>query len=98
MTADPWRNRGYLPHFDGSETIQSITFRLADSLPQDTLERMARELQEPSNNLLDVERRRQIEAWLDAGMGSCCLRHPRLTVIMQEALLHHDGDRYRLLA
>jgi hypothetical protein len=29
-----WHSRGYLPHYDGGEIPQFITFRLADSLPQ----------------------------------------------------------------
>jgi 2'-5' RNA ligase len=29
-----WHSRGYLPHFDGGELTQFITFRLADSMPQ----------------------------------------------------------------
>ena len=32
-----WYSRGYLPHFDGGEMIQFITYRLADSLPQKIL-------------------------------------------------------------
>jgi len=96
MTSDPWTNRGYLPHFNGSEVIQSITFRLADSLSEDVRQRMGRELQQAPD--IEVERRRRIEAWLDAGMGSCALGHPRLAGVMQESLLRGDGERYRLLA
>jgi type I restriction enzyme R subunit/putative DNA methylase len=98
MTSKPWRNRGYLPHFDGSAVIQSITFRLADSLSQDTLARLERELENVTDDLLDAERRKQIEGWLDAGMGSCALAHPQLAVMVEDALLHGDGDRYRMLA
>jgi len=32
-----WRSRGYLPHRDRIGLLQSITFRLADSLPQEKL-------------------------------------------------------------
>jgi hypothetical protein len=28
-----WHSRGYLPHFDGGELAQFITFRLHDALP-----------------------------------------------------------------
>jgi putative transposase len=33
-----WVSRGYLPHFDTPEVIQSVTFRLADSLPAGILD------------------------------------------------------------
>src|SRR5258705_11438 len=29
-----WHSRGYLPHFDSPQTVQFVTFRLADSLPE----------------------------------------------------------------
>jgi len=32
-----WRSRGYLPHRERIGLLQSITFRLADSLPQEKL-------------------------------------------------------------
>ncbi len=38
MTPKGWHSRGYLPHFDSPETIQFITFRLADSLPRHVTE------------------------------------------------------------
>ena len=36
-----WYSRGYLPHFDAGQILQSITFRLADALPQDKLDQLA---------------------------------------------------------
>jgi REP element-mobilizing transposase RayT len=97
MPHNPWRNRGYLPHFDGTAAIQSITFRLADSLPEETLRRIEKELQQGPDDLRVADRRRRIEGWLAAGMGSCALRHPRLAELLQDTLLRWDGDRYRLL-
>jgi putative transposase len=43
-------------------------------------------------------RRRKVAAWLDAGHGSCLLREAALAAMVQNALLHFDADRYRLLA
>jgi len=43
-----WHSRGYLPHFDAGEIAQTITFRLADSLPHIVLERWKRELERES--------------------------------------------------
>ncbi len=94
----PWYSRGYLPHFEGTAVIQSITFRLADSLPQETLHRMEREIAGLGNDEQGVERRKRIEHWLDAGMGCCALRHPVCADLMQDTLLRFDGERYRLLA
>lgn len=46
----------------------------------------------------EVERRKAIEDWLDAGMGCCALRHPKVAEVMQTALLFHEGGRYDLRA
>jgi REP element-mobilizing transposase RayT len=35
---------------------------------------------------------------LDSGHGSCLLREPRCASLVEEALLHADAERYRLLA
>ena len=37
---EQWYSRGYLPHLDSSEHLQSITFRLADSLPRKVLKEL----------------------------------------------------------
>jgi len=39
-----WYSRGYLPHWDHPGMIQSLNFRLADSLPQTVLEQWQQEL------------------------------------------------------
>ena len=38
------------------------------------------------------------DAFLDAGMGTCWLRQPEVAQIIEDALLHFDGIRYRLIA
>lgn len=93
-----WRSRGYLPHRDRARLVQSITFRLADSLPQSLLTRMEQRLLHEAEDRRDIERRRAIEQWLDAGEGCCALGHPEAAACVQSALLHFDGDRYRVLA
>ncbi|MEO7993835.1 MAG: transposase [bacterium] len=45
----------------------------------------------------DTEKRRQIELYLDRGLGSCILRHHEAATIVQETLLKFDPERYRLL-
>ncbi|MCX6879140.1 MAG: transposase [Verrucomicrobia bacterium] len=93
-----WYSRLYLPHYNNPHTLQSVTFRLADSLPQSKLQQLERELLDVAPEKCDTARRKQIEAWLDAGMGCCALKHPALAALMQETLLKFDGDRYRLIA
>ncbi len=93
-----WHSRGYLPHFENSETIQHVTFHLADSLPKAVLLRLESELKVIPEAKRDVERRRRLEAWMDAGHGSCVLREPPIANLVQGSLLCFDGERYRLLA
>ena len=35
-----WYSRGYLPHFDDGEKLQSITYRLADALPAAVVDKL----------------------------------------------------------
>ncbi|HEV7667333.1 MAG TPA: transposase [Thermoanaerobaculia bacterium] len=93
-----WYSRGYLPHRDEVGLLQSLTFRLADSLPQDKLRQLERELAPEPKAMQDVERRKRLERWLDVGMGCCTLAHPRMAETMENAMLHFDGQRYRVLA
>ena len=106
-----WNSRGYLPHCDQPEMIQSVTIRLHDSMPA-RLRRewealLARNLGPRASrppgaggtpDQQDAARRCRIEAWLDAGHGSCALRIPAVAEMVEGALLFGDGPRYRLLA
>jgi|SRR5579883_841957 len=83
-----WHSRGFLPHFDSSETVQFITFRLADSLPRAVVEAL----------LTQDDGIRLIDDRLDAGAGACWLGRADIAALVQDALLHFDGRRYRLLA
>src|SRR5713226_7085512 len=92
-----WHSRGYLPHFDAGEVFQSITFRLHDSMPQTLLEKWKQELaREPED--FDEKLRYRIDAYLDRGVGACYLADERIAALVQSALLHFDGQRYRLSA
>ncbi len=93
-----WRSRDYLPHFDQPGLVQSITFRLADSLPQEVLDRWEQELADLGDEERQIEREKKIGHWLDQGHGACHLRDPRIAEMVENALLHFDGERYRLLA
>ena len=93
-----WHSRGYLPHFESPEATQHVTFHLADSLPKTVLLRLEAELKTFPEEKRDAERRRRIEAWIDAGHGSCILRNSAIAGMTQQSLLRFDAHRYRLLA
>lgn len=90
MSPKGWHSRGYLPHFDSPEALQFVTFRLVDSLPAEAIEK----LRLNTAPISDSDR----DALLDAGMGNCWLRQPEIAQIVEDALLHFDGTRYRLIA
>ena len=93
-----WHSRGYLPHFEGGEIPQFITFRLADSVPQELLRRWRRELAAESAGDWEAAYRRRVELYLDQGYGQCYLRDPRVATMTQDALLHFDAARFHLRA
>ncbi|MBC8030469.1 MAG: transposase [Pyrinomonadaceae bacterium] len=95
---DGWHSRGYLPHFDGGEIPQFITFRLADSMPQQLLQRWRAELSNEQNIDIDAALRRRIENYLDQGYGECHLSNSGIDELLQNAFLFFDGHRYRLTA
>ncbi|PYT01078.1 MAG: transposase [Acidobacteria bacterium] len=85
-----WHNRGYLPHFDGPEQTQFITFRLYDSMSQHLLEKWQKE------SLDDIRFREKIEKYLDAGHGSSWLRQPEIASIVCDSLKFHHQTKYDL--
>lgn len=95
---NPWRSRGYLPHWEAGETAQMLGFRLADSLPSTLLARWEDELLHLPDDAASLERRQRIESALDAGHGESWLKDERIADIMERAFLHFDAERYRLHA
>jgi REP element-mobilizing transposase RayT len=93
-----WHSRGYLPHFESAQATQHVTFHLADSLPRTALLGLEFEINTLPIEKGDVERRKRMDAWIDAGHGSCLLRRPAIAGIVQGSLLIFDSRRYRLLA
>lgn len=94
----PDHDRGYLPHWEAWEHPQSITFRLADSLPRALLTRWEEELAGLTQSARDLERRKKIDAALDANHGACHLRLPEIARMVENTLLLFDGSRYQLHA
>ena len=93
-----WYSRGYLPHFDGGTTTQFFTFRLFDSLPQTVLDSWRQQLSQQSLHEMEVVLQRRIEKYLDQNYGACYLKNERIATMVQDALLHFDGARYKLSA
>jgi REP element-mobilizing transposase RayT len=93
-----WYSRGYLPHFDKAGQVQSLTIRLGDAMPKVLLDRWRLELANQPPGEGDLEYRKRIDAYLDAGHGECWLGQPRVATMVQDALLYFDEDRYRLLS
>jgi REP element-mobilizing transposase RayT len=89
-----WHSRGYLPHFDGADVIQSITYRLHDALPVEVVEA----LKQDDRWQDDTAKRQQLETLLDAGYGACYLREEQIATLVEENWKHFDNQRYRLLA
>jgi REP element-mobilizing transposase RayT len=87
-----WHERGYLPHFDGGAVVQAVTFRLADSLPRRVHETIL------STAKSDEDRFRRLEGLIDRGRGACILQRLDIAMLVENAVLFFDGDRYRLLA
>jgi REP element-mobilizing transposase RayT len=97
-----WHSRGYLPHLDSENEIQSLNFRLYDAVPMRLIEEWRCQLGW-SRNLKQsdpkaVALRRRIETYEDAGYGQCFLGDSRIAALTEDVLQYFDGTRYRLLA
>ena len=101
------QSRRNLPHWYQDGASYFVTFRLADSIPQEKLKlwtvehdlwlkhnpkpHTSNQQQEYSERFPD-----RLQEWLDAGMGSCLLGRPDYGRIIAEALRFFDGQRYNL--
>lgn len=97
-----WHRRFHsVPHRE-NKALQSITFRLYDSLPKEVIEEIKLKLDinedDDSCDSIQYQRLRQkIAEYEDAGYGQCFLRDKRIAAIMQDTLKHFDGERYQLM-
>jgi len=91
-----WHSRGYLPHCDTPELIQSVTFGLADASPTHLLEGWRRELDYLEEVQAAQEERRRVMRCLDAGHGEQWMRDPKIAELVEGALCHFQGERYTL--
>lgn len=82
------RTRGYLPHIEHPGFTYHVVFRVADALPS----------REAGSVVDSDEAFEWLDAHLDAGHGKCALADPVNAGIVEKALLHFNGERYRLEA
>ncbi len=94
-----------LPHWEQAGATYFLTFRLGDSMPLVVLEHLARRRDAwvkrhppPWSPQLEIEFHRlfsgQVDAWLDKGMGECCLRDPRHREVLEAVLRFSDGSSH----
>ena len=97
----------YLPHWRQPGTTYFVTFRLGDSVPAVKLKQWEHELKtwlekhpEPhcEADRLEYHQRfsERFQEWLDAGEGECLLKNSKVSAIVENELLHFDGERYVL--
>ena len=101
-----------LPHWQCKSAIYHISFRLADSVPQEVRERWLRERESLIENAKEngkefseeIERKaqylysEQIEKYLDEGYGKCYLSNVEIAKLVANTLTHFNNVRYRLHA
>ncbi len=93
MKPKGWYSRGYLPHCDDSYATQMVTFRLADLMPAHLLEYWNAAVKNPTNpEVWEV-----VEKYLDQGRGSCCLKDGAVALLVENAFIHFDQQRYDLM-
>lgn len=98
---------GNLPHWRQDGVTYFVTFRTADSLPQEKLDKWRKEKEEweklhlePYDDFTRKEFHEKftnsIELWLDQNYGSCLLKAEELKMIVENALKFFDKKRYDL--
>ena len=99
---------GNLPHWSQA-CATFVTFRLADSLPQEKLAEFIGERTswldshpKPIDEAAEVEYRvrfqKRFHDWLDAGYGSCILREASVRQVVEKSLMDFADIRYSLYA
>jgi len=77
-----WHTRGYLPHCDAEALIQSVTFRLHDSVPAKLIQQRKQELHWQEGLSTDSQQaeepRKRIENYQHTGAEDCYLRDERI--------------------
>ena len=99
--------RRNLPHWQQGEKVYFITYRLADSIPEEKLKELykkqqsfIRKYERPYTHDQEKEYRYlffgQIEKWLDNCYGECILKYQACGEIVKSCLEYYDEDKYLL--
>ena len=95
-----WHSRGYIPHCE-NQSVQFITYRLADSVPHDIISAWKQELEiqetTDTNDPKCQELRKRIDKYEDAGYGECHLKNDRIATMVEDNMLRYDGELYHLI-
>jgi REP element-mobilizing transposase RayT len=97
----------HLPHWRQAGATYFVTFRLADSIPQNKLEELKtyrteweRRNPPPRSEKQWEELWREtflrVDRWLDQGAGGCRLREAPVRKIVTDSLHYFDDERYEL--
>src|SRR5690606_17278747 len=65
---------------------------------QEVLKQIEKEIDSLDDSGKEIERRKKYQYWLDKGLGCCALANREMAQVVQEAFLHHEGEKYDLLA
>ena len=107
-----FHHRDHLPHLKREGASYFVTFRLAGTLPGSELVKLKHEREAILHQALAAKRpltwaeQEELFRWystrvdqhLDAGLGDCWLRDPRIAEVVAAALRFHAGQRYDLLS
>lgn len=99
-----------LPHWTRDGAVYAVTFRLADSLPQTSLQSILEERKEIRSMAEQINRELspwklkhleelqsdRIEKYLEAGHGECWMKRDDVAMVVQNALCHFSGKKYDL--
>jgi len=98
---------GNLPHWRQEGVTYFVTWRTADSMPNERVEQWTRErnqwLARNPEPWSEAQRKDYVqqfsirwERWLDECHGECVLRRSDLRKIVEDSLRHFDGEQYSL--
>jgi len=99
--------KGTFPHWRQDGATYFVTFRLADSLPEEKWKKWIKEKKrwlDEHPEPRDAATRREyyqlfpnrLQSWMDAGYGNCQLAGQGQKELVEKALKKLDGTRYRL--
>jgi putative transposase len=93
-----------LPHWQQGEVMQFVTFRLGDALPKEKIRKwieQSRAWKSTNPQPWTPEQEKEfhqrftakIERWLDEGAGCCLFKHSENRTILEDILMHFQGER-----